>query len=150
MADVPELWEDEPGEWLGGFLHPGWQIGWRRLVVALRWANARVSWPMAAMFPVGVALTFAVRALGGVEGFENTVPVLLSVVGAVVGAGGFVFGALRFNRDEARVVVSTQQSVLDDAWRVNQELCAKLEREREERVRLRAELGSVVGPPGGK
>jgi len=45
---------------------------------------------------------------------KDWLPVVISVVVALAGTGGIVFGALRYNRDEAGKVVSQQSTILDD------------------------------------
>lgn len=43
-----------------------------------------------------------------------TVSVVLGVIVALAGSGGILFGALRFNREEATRVVGQQAQILDD------------------------------------
>jgi hypothetical protein len=62
----------------------------------------------------------------------TTLPVLLSVLIALAGTGGIVFGALRYNRDEAGKVVTQQAQVLADMKLLNDELQAALARARED------------------
>lgn len=128
MTDRLELWEDPPGEWLGGYLHPGWAAGWRRSVAAVQWVTRRVSWAL-----VGVMLAGGVAALLGVRlaqsrGFVQSLPVVLSVASAIGGTIGLMFGALRFSRDEAAAVIGQQQSLLVDMKRHNDEICERLAR----------------------
>lgn len=125
MTDRLELWEDEPGEWLGGYLHPGWATGWR-------WAARHISWPL-----VGVMVAGGLAALVGVRlaqsrGLVQSLPVVLSVASAIGGTVGLVYGSLRFNRDrdtaQAAVWMGRQQAVLVDMQRHNDEICERLAR----------------------
>lgn len=130
-TEPQEEWEEPPREWLGGYLHPGWANSWRRLVAAVRWLGGAVSWPVFGTALVGWFLVLVlVRAWPDDGAVPGSVPAVLSVVMALIGAGGVVFGALRFNREEAQTIIRTQQSVLDDMARFNDEVREALERER--------------------
>jgi hypothetical protein len=59
-------------------------------------------------------------------------PVILSVLIALAGTGGIVFGALRYNRDEAGKVVTQQAQVLGDMKLLNDELGEALRRARQD------------------
>jgi chromosome segregation ATPase len=71
-------------------------------------------------------------------------PVLLTVVGALVGSGGIVFGALRFNRDETGKTVTQHSAILADMESVNQHLISELDRLRRQLDELRAEHETLL------
>lgn len=75
-------------------------------------------------------------------------PVILTIIGGLVGSGGIVFGALRYNRDEAGKVVTQQTNVLTDMRGLNDELVEALARLREERDDLRRQLAECTGEAG--
>lgn len=77
-------------------------------------------------------------------------PVILTIIGGLVGSGGIVFGALRYNRDEAGKVVTQQTNVLTDMRGLNDELVEALARLREERDDLRRQLAECTGESGGR
>lgn len=72
--------------------------------------------------------------------FSSLVPLIISVVVAVAGSGGIVFGALRYNRDEAGRVVTQQTAVLESMRGLNDELQSALDRVRLERDDLVKEV----------
>lgn len=69
-------------------------------------------------------------------------PVIISLVVGLVGSGGIVFGALRYNRDEAGKIVTQQTNVLTDMRGLNDELNESLGRMRAERDELIKEVGT--------
>jgi chromosome segregation ATPase len=71
-------------------------------------------------------------------------PVILTIVGALVGSGGIVFGALRFNRDETGKTVTQHSKILADMESVNQHLIDELVRLRNELATLRIEHDRVT------
>ncbi len=73
---------------------------------------------------------------------SSTLPVLLAAIVTLAGSGGIVFGALRYNRDEAGKIVGQQASVLSDMRGLIDELQEALVRTRTERDEL---LGEVRG-----
>lgn len=77
--------------------------------------------------------------------FTNLIPIIIAVVVAVAGSGGVVFGALRYNRDEAGRVVTQQTAVLESMRILNDELQSALDRVRLERDNLIAEVRGTRG-----
>jgi chromosome segregation ATPase len=73
---------------------------------------------------------------------SGAIPIILAAIVTVAGSGGVVFGALRYNRDEAGRIVQQQTSVLTDMRGLNDELQEALNRTRAERNEL---LGEVRG-----
>jgi len=70
----------------------------------------------------------------------STLPIILAAIVTIAGSGGVVFGALRYNRDEAGRIVEQQTSVLTDMRGLNDELQEALSRTRTERDELRDEV----------
>lgn len=70
----------------------------------------------------------------------NSISILISVVIALAGSGGIVFGALRYNRDEAGRIVIQQTNVLTDMRGLNDELSEALDRMRTEKSELHTDL----------
>ena len=66
-----------------------------------------------------------------------TIPALVTIVGGFVSFGAFVFGALKYNREEAGKIVTQQTNVLTDMRALNDELVEHIARLREERDSLR-------------
>lgn len=71
-------------------------------------------------------------------------PVILTIIGALVGSGGIVFGALRFNRDETGKTVSQHSAILADMESVNQHLITELDRLRNQLNELRLEYEKLL------
>lgn len=71
-------------------------------------------------------------------------PVILTIMGALVGSGGIVFGALRFNRDETGKTVTQHSKILADMESINQHLISELERVRKDLDELRAEYDKLL------
>lgn len=71
-------------------------------------------------------------------------PAIISAVIALAGTGGVVFGALRYNRDEAGKVVTQQTTVLTSMQALNDELTDALTRAREDAVHFRTERDELV------
>lgn len=69
-----------------------------------------------------------------------TITVILGIVAALVGSGGIVWGALRYNRQEAGEIVQQHSQILADMRSLNEELHLALSRAREERDQLRTEV----------
>lgn len=69
-----------------------------------------------------------------------TLPIVLGLIVAVAGSGGLVFGALRYNREEAGKVIAQHGQILADMRVLNDELQAALNRTRTERDELNAEV----------
>lgn len=80
---------------------------------------------------------------------QTWLPVALSLFVALVGSGGALFGALRYNRDEAGKVVIQQTAVLTNMQALNDELQGALERARSERDELISELQKTRQELGG-
>lgn len=74
----------------------------------------------------------------------TALPVFLTIIGALVGSGGIVFGALRFNRDETGKTVTQHSKILADMESVNQHLIAELDRLRAELNELRVEHEKII------
>jgi septal ring factor EnvC (AmiA/AmiB activator) len=70
----------------------------------------------------------------------SSLPVIFAAFVTVAGSGGVVFGALRYNRDEAGKIVIQQTSVLTDMRGLNDELQEALNRTRTERDELLSEV----------
>lgn len=68
---------------------------------------------------------------------NSTIPVILAIMGAFAGSGGILFGAVRYNRDEAGKVIVQQTSILTDMRALNDELIESLDRVRTERDAVR-------------
>lgn len=71
-------------------------------------------------------------------------PAIISAVIALAGTGGVVFGALRYNRDEAGKVVVQQTTVLTNMQALNDELTEALTRARDEAARFRQERDELM------
>lgn len=71
-----------------------------------------------------------------------SLPVVFAAFVTVAGSGGVVFGALRYNRDEAGKIVVQQTSVLTDMRGLNDELQEALQRTRGERDELLQQVRS--------
>lgn len=74
----------------------------------------------------------------------SLLPAIISAVIALAGTGGVVFGALRYNRDEAGKVVLQQTAVLTNMQSLNDELADALTRAREEAARFRQERDELM------
>lgn len=66
-------------------------------------------------------------------------PAAISAIIALAGTGGVVFGALRYNRDEAGKVVTQQTTVLSSMQALNDELSEALTRARADTAHFREE-----------
>lgn len=99
-----ERWEDPPDEWW--WLKP---IPWRIVGTV-----------------VGVVLLLGIG--GGVIVLlpGKAGPATLSMITALIGTAGVIFGALRYNRDTSQATISKQQAALDDHQRLNHELQNRL------------------------
>lgn len=71
-------------------------------------------------------------------------PAAISAVIALAGTGGVVFGALRYNRDEAGKVVLQQTTVLTSMQALNDELTDALTRSREDATQFRKERDTLM------
>lgn len=74
---------------------------------------------------------------------SNWLPVIISVIVALAGSGGVLFGALRYNRDEAGKVVAQQTAVLTNMQSLNDELHEALNRAREDADTARGERDAL-------
>jgi chromosome segregation ATPase len=70
----------------------------------------------------------------------GAIPILLAAIATLIGSGGIVWGALRYNREEAGKIVVQQTAVLTDMRGLNDELQEALTRTRTERDELRGEV----------
>jgi hypothetical protein len=71
-----------------------------------------------------------------VSAAPSTAPQWIALAIALMGLGGLVFTALRFNRDDTSAIVSQQSTVLHDMQAINEEL-------RHERDDCRGELAEL-------
>lgn len=71
-------------------------------------------------------------------------PAAISAVIALAGTGGVVFGALRYNRDEAGKVVLQQTTVLTSMQALNDELTEALTRSRDDAAQFRKERDDLI------
>lgn len=67
---------------------------------------------------------------------NSYLPIILTLIGAMVGSGGILFGAIRYNREEAGKIVAQQTNVLSDMRLLNDELIEALTRVKDERDNL--------------
>lgn len=71
---------------------------------------------------------------------SQMLPTLITVLVALVGSGGIVFGALRFNRDETGKTVTQHSAILSDMDKLNKHLVEELRRVRENLTETEVEL----------
>lgn len=64
---------------------------------------------------------------------------------SVLGLGGVIFTALRFNRDDTTAIVGQQSTVLASMKGLNDELRETSDRMRTERDELRGEVANLTG-----
>ena len=69
--------------------------------------------------------------------------VIIPSVMAILGIGGLIFTALRFRRDDTTAVVGQQSQILGNMRDLNNELRLSEAAAREERDRLRGEVGKL-------
>jgi peptidoglycan hydrolase CwlO-like protein len=67
------------------------------------------------------------------------VTAVIGAIVALVGSGGVVFAALRFNREETGKIVDQQTIILDNMRTLNDELQEALERTRDQLKQTRTE-----------
>lgn len=72
------------------------------------------------------------------------IPILVAAIVGLVGSGGVVFGALRYNRDEAGRIVDQQTAVLTDMRGLNDELQDAYERSTHELGLCRRQVAALT------
>jgi len=72
------------------------------------------------------------------------IPALLALVIGIVGLGGIIFTALKYNRDDTTAIVQQQSVIVGDMKGLNDELRKRTEELRDENERLRTQVDRLT------
>jgi len=78
----------------------------------------------------------------------SNVTALLPLVIGILGLGGLIFTALKYNRDDTTAVIGQQNTILDNMKALNEETRSTLEELRKERDEAKAEVERLRGEVG--